>query len=185
MNLAFHPNSPFTSCTTKPPKSVNIILPSLGGLGGLLLGDINAAQDHHYLKKNEIVSVLTVAASASYLTYPSWVLQNHKTIAANDHPYFRIDKFFEECFEFIHENRTQGRNVLVHCMAGVSRSATIVIGYIMTLYEMEFQAAYSLVKKRRGVIRPNDGFMDQLMDYDQELQRKRNIKEMKEQLSII
>lgn len=47
--------------------------------------------------------------------------------------------------------------VLVHCEAGVSRSATIVISYFMYKYEMTLPEAYKSVLAKRPVIRPNFG----------------------------
>lgn len=49
--------------------------------------------------------------------------------------------------------------VLVHCNAGVSRAATIVIGYLMTSERMRFSQAFEQVKAKRSCIRPNEGFL--------------------------
>lgn len=54
---------------------------------------------------------------------------------------------------------------LVHCNAGVSRSAAIVIGYLMSREGLAFNAALALVKAARPAIRPNPGFHEQLKDY--------------------
>ena len=51
-----------------------------------------------------------------------------------------------------------GGGVLVHCFAGVSRSATCVIAYLMQEKEMSFEQAFSYASKRRPVIFPNMGF---------------------------
>lgn len=55
--------------------------------------------------------------------------------------------------------------VLIHCNAGVSRAAAIVIGFLMTFEEMEFTRALSLVKSARPSICPNPGFVEQLRAY--------------------
>jgi protein-tyrosine phosphatase len=49
--------------------------------------------------------------------------------------------------------------VLVHCAAGVSRSASVVIYYIMRHFRWSFAKALAHVKAKRSVICPNDGFM--------------------------
>lgn len=59
----------------------------------------------------------------------------------------------------------EGRNVLVHCAAGVSRSASFVIAYLMNRKDMLFPDAIRFVKERRSVIRPNSGFSQQLEKY--------------------
>jgi atypical dual specificity phosphatase len=60
-------------------------------------------------------------------------------------------------------------NVLIHCNAGVSRSSTLAIAYIMKYENKRFQDAFNQVKSVRPSIRPNDGFERQLREYDKEL----------------
>lgn len=56
--------------------------------------------------------------------------------------------------------------VLVHCNAGVSRSASVVIGFLMSQEKMSFDEAFSTVKTARPSIQPNPGFMNQLKKYN-------------------
>ncbi|KAL3831706.1 hypothetical protein ACJMK2_023425 [Sinanodonta woodiana] len=66
----------------------------------------------------------------------------------------------------------QGRNggcVLVHCNAGVSRSATIVIAYLMQFREMKYQEAFNYLKEKRPAICPNEGFRTQLLQFEKQL----------------
>lgn len=56
----------------------------------------------------------------------------------------------------------QNKRVLVHCHAGVSRSASMVIGYLMIKHNMSYQNAYMHVKLKRNIICPNPGFKRQL-----------------------
>ncbi len=60
----------------------------------------------------------------------------------------------------------QGGVVLVHCNAGVSRSASVVIGFLMSQEKMSFDEAFSAVKTARPHIQPNPGFMSQLKKYN-------------------
>lgn len=57
--------------------------------------------------------------------------------------------------------------VLVHCNAGVSRAAAIVIGFLMDSEEISFSSAFSLVKNARPSICPNAGFREQLRAYQE------------------
>lgn len=52
--------------------------------------------------------------------------------------------------------------VLVHCMWGMSRSATCVIYLLMSKYNIDFTKAFMYVKNKRPVIQPNKGFLIQL-----------------------
>lgn len=76
--------------------------------------------------------------------------------------------YIEQAIEFI---RT-GSVVFVHCAAGVSRSSSIVIAYLMIDKKMKFQEAYEFVKKRRPVICPNPGFQAQLKKIEELLAKK-------------
>ena len=77
-----------------------------------------------------------------------------------------VEKFFNDKKDpdFIEENIGK-TNVLVHCQAGVSRSATIVIAYMMRKYQYSMDVAVDRVKKRRPYIDPNKGFMKQLREF--------------------
>ncbi|CAD7002647.1 unnamed protein product [Ceratitis capitata] len=63
---------------------------------------------------------------------------------------------------FINEVRRGAGRVLIHCNAGVSRAASIVIAYLILELRMTFDDAYGLVKSKRPCIQPNVGFIKQL-----------------------
>jgi protein-tyrosine phosphatase len=78
-----------------------------------------------------------------------------------DTPKQLILKDLPMCFEFIEKGIQKGK-VYVHCQQGISRSATIVIAWIMYKYEKSFEEAFAFVQKARPVIHPNVGFVNQL-----------------------
>ena len=63
--------------------------------------------------------------------------------------------------------RSSGGNVLVHCQAGVSRSPTLVVAYLMALYGRPLMETFQLVKQRRQIVAPNFNFMGQLLEFEQ------------------
>ncbi|XP_005601681.1 dual specificity protein phosphatase 19 isoform X3 [Equus przewalskii] len=79
----------------------------------------------------------------------------------------KVKKNASECFEFIEQVKMKDGVVLVHCNAGVSRAAAIVIGFLMNSDEISFTSAFSLVKNARPSICPNAGFMEQLRTYQE------------------
>lgn len=68
---------------------------------------------------------------------------------------------------FVENVRSSGGKVLVHCLAGISRSPTICIAYLMYSHNLSLDQAYDLVKQRRSLISPNLNFMRQLFEYEQ------------------
>lgn len=72
-------------------------------------------------------------------------------------------------FSSAEEAYQSGQGVLVHCQAGVSRSATIVIAYLMKHTLMTMTDAYKYVRSRRPVVSPNLNFMGQLLEFERDL----------------
>jgi len=56
--------------------------------------------------------------------------------------------------------------VLVHCEMGVSRSATVVLAYLVRYHGMSRDEAYLAVRKRRPMVNPNPGFWKQLEAFE-------------------
>ena len=79
---------------------------------------------------------------------------NHKTINAFDLPSFKMTPHFEEAYKFIDDALKKG-NVLVHCAAGISRSTTFVLVYLMKGENMTFKQALDYVKSKRSIVCPN------------------------------
>ncbi|XP_039890033.1 dual specificity protein phosphatase 19-like [Simochromis diagramma] len=114
------------------------------------------------LQRYKVSHVLNVAYGVDNL-FPDKMV--YKTLQILDLPETEITSYFEECSSFIDQTREQGGVVLVHCNAGVSRSSSIVIGYLMLREGLSFDDAYSQVKLARPSIRPNPGFYQQLQKY--------------------
>lgn len=128
----------------------------------LLLGSQDAAHDIDTLQRYKVSHVLNVAYGVTNL-FPDQLV--YKMLQILDLPDTKITSYFEECSFFIDHAREQGGVVLVHCNAGVSRSSSIVIGYLMLREGLSFDDAYSQVKQARPSIRPNPGFYQQLQNY--------------------
>ena len=86
-------------------------------------------------------------------------------IDAKDTPSYDISKHFDDCLEFIKQGLEHNEKILIHCHAGISRSATIVLLYLLCIRNMPLHVSYSYLKQKRYVIHPNDGFMKQLINW--------------------
>ncbi|KAG5627909.1 hypothetical protein H5410_013127 [Solanum commersonii] len=136
---------------------------------GLFLGSLGAANNKVALESLNLTHILTIARDINP-PYPNEFV--YKVLSVHDRVDVNISHYFEECFDFIEEAKGQGGGVLVHCFAGKSRSATIVIAYLMKKHGMSHSEAFELVKSKRPVVSPNAGFMTQLENYDKTLKGK-------------
>ena len=132
----------------------------------LYLGDLLGAFNVEKLKSLGIKKVLSVIIG-TFSKYKESDNIIQKTIWVNDVPWQNIIKYFGECLNFIKGDD----KVLVHCAAGVSRSASIVIAYIMWDKKMSFEEAFEFVESKRK-IGPNNGFIEQLKLFEKELIEK-------------
>lgn len=94
---------------------------------------------------------------------------NYYHIKLNDTPEQNILAHFDSTINTIEIARLSGKRILIHCRMGVSRSATIIIAYLMFLYKTDFNSAFSFVKNKRPKIEPNVGFINQLKTYEKNL----------------
>lgn len=87
-----------------------------------------------------------------------------------------ISQYFSESFEFIENalKQDEQNRVLVHCNAGISRSASFVIAYLLQKRVFKrYKDAYNHLKKARPVIEPNRGFEKQLINFEKRIRKNK------------
>ncbi|EDV21192.1 uncharacterized protein TRIADDRAFT_60150 [Trichoplax adhaerens] len=130
-------------------------------LPGLYVGSYRDVHDNNQLKKNGITHILAVHDNSR----PLHDHMVYKCIECMDTPQQDISQHFRECINFIHRSRINDGSVLVHCLAGVSRSVTIVLAYLITVTDMKWEDALKAVRASRTQANPNLGFRRQLQIY--------------------
>ena len=131
---------------------------------GLYLGNFGSATNKKIMKELNIQVVMTA------MEIP---LKDNEKLEGIEYHYFQIQDYPTEdilsYFPFAHDimskAQQEGKNVYVHCYAGMSRSATIVISYLMKKYKWKVDDALNFVKRIRRVY-PNHGFLDQIKLYE-------------------
>jgi len=76
-----------------------------------------------------------------------------------------ISATFYDALEFIHAAVEAKSKVFVHCQHGVSRSATIVIAYLMWSQSLHYEEVLDIVREKRPTINPNIGFACALLQW--------------------
>jgi hypothetical protein len=84
-------------------------------------------------------------------------------VPVRDHAGADILTYLPEATSFLDTHLRQGTSVLVHCEMGVSRSATVVLAYLMRYHNRTRDESYILLKQRRPSMDPNEGFWQQLL----------------------
>lgn len=132
----------------------------------LFCGSLRTTQSQMVYQKLNITHLLTVGRGLLPIAPKGGV---SKTVVVDDIPGANIMSSMKDSIEFIDKCLAKGEGCLVHCFAGLSRSATTVIAYLMVAQKLRLDDAYLLTRKGRPAILPNKGFFEQLLRLDAEL----------------
>ncbi|XP_076470174.1 dual specificity protein phosphatase 22-B-like [Babylonia areolata] len=133
-------------------------------LPGLYIGNFRDAKDREQLTANNITHILSIHDNAKKILDD----KEYLTIIASDSASENLIQYFPQCIEFIHNARLSGGGVVVHCLAGVSRSVTITAAYLMTDTTLGWREALNAIRGARNHANPNFGFQKQLQTYENE-----------------
>ncbi|XP_063053373.1 dual specificity protein phosphatase 8 isoform X2 [Engraulis encrasicolus] len=101
---------------------------------------------------------------------PEFIQESHfMRIPVNDNYCEKLLPWLDKTNAFIDKAKVSNCRVIVHCLAGISRSATIAIAYIMKTMGLSSDDAYRFVKDKRPSISPNFNFLGQLLEFEKGL----------------
>jgi hypothetical protein len=152
--------------------------PSLGDdineiIPGLFVGDFYAATNWQTLCHHKIKAVVNATWSAPCLFgYKKGKIKYLRLRLKDDHK-TNLLPFIAKCNKFVQHQRVElGKNVLIHCSAGMSRSVSLAIAYLLLeapcyapYYPFRFECyedTILFVQSKRLCARPNDSFCEQL-----------------------
>lgn len=117
----------------------------------LYLSSFMGATDFNLMKFN-ISCIITVCKEV-----PKIEFKNIESIKLDvvDRPTESLAKYFDFVCDKIHEVASKKGTSLVHCVAGVSRSASMVLAYLMKYLRMSLKDAHNFVKSKRPFVRLN------------------------------
>lgn len=144
----------------------------------LFLSNWFTSNNANVLYKNNIKAVITIETlekPSDILLYQQMNGIQNMYINLFDSPSDNIYQHFDTTYDFINDKISKGENVLVHCYAGISRSATIVLNYLLRSFYQNrnnvisnnpLEIVYSVlnfVRQKRPIVNPNQGFLNQLL----------------------
>lgn len=158
-------NHPFvsSSCKSSPGCSSPV---KIHDDYNIFLGSEEDALDKDFISSTNIQTILSIQ---------SWEIQDkiegveYKFIQAKDNAEMDLRSKFEEICDFLNSKKLEQKKVLVHCQAGISRSATACLAYLMKEKNMSLDCSFSELKKRREIVCPNFSFLGQLKRWEQEV----------------
>jgi len=143
-------------------------------LDHLYLGCAKNSADLDQLQKYGITYILNVTANVTNM-FENEQDFHYLQIPISDHWSQNLASFFPQAIRFIDEARQNNKGVLVHCLAGISRSVTVTVAYLMSQQQMSLNSAYDYVKRCKPNISPNFTFMGQLLDFEKDLSGEKGV----------
>ncbi|EFP85317.2 uncharacterized protein PGTG_11486 [Puccinia graminis f. sp. tritici CRL 75-36-700-3] len=130
----------------------------------LFIGDLTAAQSLQVLQDSQIRNVVSVIKH-SCPQHPGF---NHLNVPLDDTERTNICEWFDSVASWIQArlDDPNGYGVLIHCVAGVSRSTTLLAAYLMKAYRLTTDEAVGFIASKRPQVQPNDFFFHQLEMYE-------------------
>ncbi len=130
----------------------------------LYLGSKLNSNNFYELKSVEVKTIINVAWEVINIQYDEFKYIKYDWDDIYD---FDILLDLDKIVDQIHNEITNKNTVLIHCAQGVSRSASVVIAYLIKYNNMNYNEAYAYVKTLRSCIDPNTGFIEQLKKYSE------------------
>jgi protein-tyrosine phosphatase len=139
---------------------------------GIFIGNVHSVIGNYSTNDDDILSEINIKVVISALTeeeYEDYMIGEQDfhniewiRLVIDDDKDEKISQYFFEVHNIINKALVENKNVIVHCAAGISRSSSLVIAYLMIENRWSYEEAYNYVKSKRSIINPNIGFVKQL-----------------------
>ena len=143
---------------------------------GIFIGNAHSVVGNPATREPDFLEELNIKVVISALTeeeYEDYMIAREDFPGIDWHRFVidddlseNISKYFYEVFVIIHNALSENKNIIVHCAAGMSRSPTLVIAYLMIANNWRYEEAYNYVKRKRPLTEPNIGFVRQLKELE-------------------
>lgn len=118
---------------------------------GLWLGNIRAASDEVFLRTKGIETVFNCTKDLPF--HPS--IQNRYRVPVDDNlqeeEIRNLELWSYEVIYLLVREFKKGKPILVHCAAGMQRSAAVVAMFLIATRNMNWNQAYKYIRQRRAI----------------------------------
>lgn len=132
-------------------------------LPGLYLGTEEHAKQETLLQRIGVTHILAAHETAKRYFPKSF---DYLILQVRDKKDENLAEYFKDAYQYIHNARTNNGTVFVHCLAGRSRSPSLIIAYLMQSELISFSEAFKRVLASKIDIQPNTGFLHQLRQHE-------------------
>ncbi|XP_008590932.1 PREDICTED: dual specificity protein phosphatase 18-like [Galeopterus variegatus] len=148
----------------------------------LYIGNGVVANSKVILSSNHITTVINVSVEVVNTFFENI---QYLQVPVADTPSSCLYDFFDPIADHIHSVEMKQGRTLLHCAAGVSRSAALCLAYLMKYHSMSLLDAHTWAKSCRPIIRPNNGFWEQLIRYEFKLFSKNTVHMINSPVGVI
>ena len=123
---------------------------------GIFVGNMHSARDAQFFKNNKIGAVLNMTPEVPHYFATKQGDIEYMRLNVNDslkeEDFNKMFKYFPSGVSFIYKNlNLEGKNVYIHCHAGMQRSAAMVVAYLMLIYRIPLKKAIDMVIQKRSI----------------------------------
>ena len=163
ITLISFPFLPITSCASNMSIQATEIVP------GLYMSDLYVAEHPATYTALGITHVLSVMPGS--VQFPKCATPQVLQVPIRDQPFEELAGHLGKTTAFINDALVRRGSVLVHCVQGMSRSASVVSAYLIATYGWSVKEAVEYVRSKSTNAFPNTGFVHQLQEYRDTLRR--------------
>jgi len=126
-------------------------------IDNIYIGSAYNAACYSTLKNLGIEVIMNITTEISEYFPNNFIYKTYKIYDNNQED---ISQYLDDAYNYIEENKD--KKILIHCYMGASRSASIVMHYLIKKYNMTVDEAYNKLKEKRLIVNPSKKFAENL-----------------------
>ena len=130
---------------------------------GIFLGNAYNASNNSTLQYYKITTIMNVSKEIPNSFDGKY---NYYRVPIHDDSEHHITDFIQDILDFLNSITIDNENaILIHCYMGSSRSASVVLLYLITKLKYDFDTALKLIKTKRPIVNINNNFLEDIRQF--------------------